>query len=277
MSLRSISWCGFLILLGVSPSISRPREQVTRDQNPGNYDQLLAAARSYASQYLAGLPNFTCSQVLEQFESDKKGRRWRKGDVLTSQLVWNQGAEQRTLQLVNRRPASGATFWREPLVTEGEFGSLLDSVLSGSSKVEFAWRGWEHIKDKLAAVFTYRVDPQNSPWKLALGAAEAKIAFHGLVYSDAETGTVWRITNDADEFPAALKTKSVARTVEYGEVAIGDARYVLPLHASVLLDTGKGQIRNELHFQEYRKFVADSHISFTSADASAGIAEPTKR
>ena len=107
---------------------------------------------------------------------------------------------------------------------------------------------------------------------------QARIAFHGLVYADAKTGTVWRLTNDADQFPAALRTKSVERTVDYGAVAIGEGRYVLPVHASILLDTGTGHIRNELRFDAYRKFVTDSHISFTStADASTGAGEPTKR
>jgi hypothetical protein len=278
MNLRSTSWCGFLIALGVSPLVSGFCWQDLPERAPTDYERLLAAARTYASQYIAGLPSFTCSQTVEQFEADKKGTHWHKGDVLTSQLVWDQGHEQRTLQMVNSRPVSSAGLWRAPLVTEGEFGNLLDSILGDSSHVEFSWRGWEQIRNKPAAVFSYRVDRQHSPWKLALGAAEAKIAFHGLVYSDGETGTVWRITNDADQFPAELRTKSVARTVDYDEVAIGQARYVLPVRASVVLDTGKRHIRNELHFEAYRKFAVNSHISFTSAgEANPPAVEPGRR
>lgn len=270
MSLRSISWCGFLVLLAVAPVISGPRWQDRPEQPAANYEQVLAAARAYASQYLAGLPSFMCSQKVEQFEANRKGKHWHKGDVLTSQLVWDQGHEQRTLKMVNQQAVSNGALWRAPLVTEGEFGNLLDSILGDSSRAEFAWRGWGQVNNKPVAVLSYRVDQQHSPWKLELGALQANIAFHGLVYTDAETGTVWRITNDADQLPAELRTKSVARTVDYGEVAIGEGRYVLPVHASILLDTGKGQIRNELRFEAYQKFAVNSHISFTSADASTG-------
>ena len=278
MNLRSTSRCGFLLVLGVSAALSGAMWQEPPGPVPANYEELLAAARTYASQYISCIPSFICSQTVEQFEAGKKGKHWHKGDVLKSQLVWNQGREQRTLETVNNRKVSNVSLWRAPLVTEGEFGNLVDSILGESSSAEFRWSRWEQIDDKRAAVFSYRVDQQHSPWQLALGAVQARIAFHGLVFTDAETGTVLRITNDADRFPAELRTKSIARTVDFGQVAIGDARYFLPVHASVLLDTGTGQIRNELHFEAYRKFVADSHISFTStADASTGTPEPIKR
>lgn len=264
--MRSIASYGLPLALGVCAALAGPACQLATT-TPSTEDQLLLAARQYANHYIASLPSFMCMQTTEQFEAGKRAKHWRKGDRLTSQLIWDQGREQRTLKLINNRPASSQSLWRAPLVSEGEFGNLLDSILGSSSTASVQWHGWETIGEKRLGVIEYDVDRQHSPWQFGLGAEQSQIAFHGLVYAD-NTGTVWRITNDAADFPAALKTKSISRSVDYGEVLIGSNHYVLPVHATILLDTGTGQIKNELHFDAYRKFGVDSHISFSSDDVS---------
>lgn len=259
VSIRRLSCCGLLLALGVCAGSAQ--------QTPLTQEQLLAAARNYADQYIDRLPSFICTQTVEQFEANRKAKHWRKGDSLTAQLVWDQGRERRTLQMVNNRALSERTLWRSPLVSEGEFGNLLDSVLGSPSHAVFSWHGWENVGEKRVGVFEYHVDQQHSSLRLTLGSVQTVVAFQGLVYTDETSGTVWRITNNASEIPSELRTKSISRAVDYSEVAIGDMHYVLPVHATILLDTGTGNIRNELHFEQYRKFSADSHISFAAEDA----------
>ncbi len=253
---------GFALVLGLSPVFSVPLCQGSSDQSTLSQEQMLAAARRYAGAYMANLPSFLCTQINQQFEGDKKGKHWRKGDRLTSQLIWDQGREQRTLQSVNDRPLSNRKVWRAPLTSEGELGNLMDSILGKSSSATFNWRGHATLDGKQVGVFEYEVDQQHSSLRLTLGGVEAVIAFHGLIYVD-ETGVaIWRITNEADRFPAELRTKSISRSVDYAPILIGATQYVLPVQAIVVLDTGKGNIKNELRFDKYRKFSADSRISF---------------
>jgi hypothetical protein len=251
--------CTWLSALGLCAVLST----FAFENPPGSHDQILSAARAYANRYISNLPSFICTQTVEQFESDKKARRWRKGDSLTSQLVWDQGREQRTLRLVNNQPLTDKSAWRSPLVSEGEFGNLLDSILGESSKAVFSWQGWDTMGEKHVAVFTYRVSQQDSSMRLTLGSWDAVVPFQGLVFTDADTGTVWRITNETKEIPPELETKSISRSVDYSDVVIGDTRFILPVHAEVVLDTGKGNIKNVLRFDSYRKFTAESHLSFS--------------
>jgi hypothetical protein len=60
-------------------------------------------------------------------------------------------------------------------------------------------------------------------------------------------------------------------------VDISGNRYILPVYAIVMLDTGNGTIKNELRFEAYRKFSTDSHISFSSEDAIKTAVDPGKR
>ena len=262
-----VTLSGLLFSLALRPALAAPAGQVLSAAQNSTADQLLLAARQYANHYIASLPSFVCLQTTEQFEAGKRAKHWRKGDRLTAQLVWDQGREQRTLKLINNRPASSQSLWRAPLVSEGEFGNLLDSILGDSSTATLQWRGWDTVGEKRLGVIEYNVEREHSPWQFGLGAERSQIAFHGLVYAD-NSGTVWRVTNDAADFPPALKTKSIARSVDYGDVVIGSNHYVLPLRATILLDTGNGEIRNELHFDAYRKFGVESHISFSSDEVS---------
>jgi hypothetical protein len=266
-----------LFALHVSAACGAPASQDLPQPAPYQ-EHLLLAARQYASRYMAGLPSFVCTQIVHQFEAGRKPKHWHKGDSLTSQLIWDQGREQRTLELVNNRPVSKHPSWRSPLVSEGEFGNLLDSVLGSSSGATFSWRGWGMIGGKRVGVFEYQVDLRHSSLRLSLGSVQTVIAFHGAVYAEESSGTVWRITNYADGFPAELETKSVARSVDYGEVVIGTGRYVLPVRATVLLDTGRSNIKNELRFDAYRKFDAGSTISYASEDIDkSGTGDSIKR
>lgn len=220
--------------------------------------------RQYAEQYVSNLPNFLCVQVTEQYEAGAKPKHWRKGDTLTSRLVFNEGREQRTLQLVNNKPPKGAIRpWRIPLTTEGEFGMLLDRVLGSESGATFAWSGWETVDGRRVAVFHYAIDKDRSTLQLSLSDLDhAIIPYSGAIYGDPDTGVVWRITSTASDIPEELETRSISTVISYGGVPIGGANYLLPVEASVLVDTGSRFLRNEIHFTNYQKFETSSNITY---------------
>ena len=232
-------------------------------------DQVLDQIRNYAGQYVANLPNFLCEQVTRQFEAGRKPAHWHKGDTLTSRLIYSDGHEQRTLELVNGKSVSrGTRPWRTPLITEGEFGLLLDNVFSSSGGASFTPRGWDTIAGRRVAVFDYSIDVEHSALKLTLSdLAKAVVPYYGSVYADPSTGAIWRITNTISDIPAAIQTKSVSTTIDYDEVTIGNRKYLLPVHATVLMATDARNVRNEIEFNGYRKFEAESNITFTGPDS----------
>jgi hypothetical protein len=244
-----------------------------QEQPPDTTEQerILNAMRAYSEQYIANLPNFLCELVTRQYQAGRKPSHWRKGDVLTSRLLFSQGAEQHSLELVNDKPVrAGSRPWRAPLQTEGEFGILLANVLASASDASFEWKGWEVIQGKRVAIFGYSIDVTHSTLTLSLSdLAKATVPYHGTIYGDPETGAVWRITNAANDLPAEIQTKSVSTVIDYNPIFIGDKSYLLPVQASVSMTTDSNNIRNDLEFRNYRKFEADSVIKFASADEPA--------
>ena len=227
-------------------------------------DRLLVAMHQYAAQYVSNLPNFLCTQVTRQLDAGKKSDHWHKGDTIVSKLSYNQGREERKLALVNGKPiVPGRKPWHTPLVTEGEFGILLSRVLGPDSEASFIWSGWETLRGKRLAVFNYSVDKQHSTLTLRLSdLAKAIVPYSGSVYADPATGAVWRITDTASEIPPELQTREISTTIDYSEIPIGGVSYLLPLDATVSLLLDRRKIRNEMDFQDYRKFEADSVITY---------------
>ncbi|HKW96453.1 MAG TPA: hypothetical protein VJN43_01920 [Bryobacteraceae bacterium] len=252
--------------------------------NPAAQDKILEAMHHYAAQYVSNLPNFLCEQVTRELEAGKKSNHWHKLDILVSRLSYNRGREERTLAQVNGKPFDPhKARRRSPLTTEGEFGILLSRILGPESEAWFTWNRWEVVRGKRLAVFDFEVDKLHSTMTLTMSdLVKATIPYRGAIYGDPETGAVWRITQTAYNIPRSLMTREFSTTIDYDEIRIADKTYLLPVEAEVtaLLETRK--IRNELTFEDYRKFEADSAITFGSVapqkdDESAKPTAPPKR
>jgi hypothetical protein len=255
--------------------------RAAQDASPDTAEQerLLTTMRAYSEEYVENLPNFICEQITYQYQAGKKATRWRKGDVLTSRLLFSDGREQRGLERVNDRPIrSGVRPWRTPLQTEGEFGILLANIFNSASDAAFTWKRWDLVRGKRVAVFDFSIDTAHSTMTLSLSdLAKAIVPYHGTVYGDAETGVIWRITNAANNLPNQIKTKSISTVIDYDQVMIGNQTYLLPVHASIWLVTDSGNVRNELEFRDYRKFETDSVIKFAAAGDPAQPAPTPKQ
>ena len=265
----------FCIVVG---ALSAAQEQPSDTPTASQQTAMLAQMTKYAEQYVNNLPNFLCVLVTEQFEANKKGEHWRKGDTLTARLAYNEGRERRTLVLVNDKSLNQVTHrWRTPLTTEGEFGRLIEMIFEERSQAAFEWNRWDDLHGKRVAVFKYSVEQQRSTMKLGLSdLASAIVPYHGSVFADPDTGAIYQVYEIATEIPKELRTREIGTTIEYSEVSIGDAKYLLPVRASILMKTDQNQVRNELDFRDYRKFGAESSITFGDSSGGEAPAPPPK-
>jgi hypothetical protein len=215
--------------------------------------------------YVAGLPNFLCTQVMQR--SENRGEGWHPKDVLTVQLSYVDKVERYKLSAVNGRATKVTYRDMRGATSEGEFGSLLAEVFTpGNAK--FRWVRESVIRDRAVYVFSYSVDEAKSQYRLLYGDTKIRnsqivAAHHGFVYIDRQTGDILRLTQVAD-LPASFPIRNSVRTLDYAFSDVGGARYLLPLRAVTELGTTAVQTRNEVDFRDYRRFSADSSISFES-------------
>lgn len=251
-----------------------PAGKPAQTDSPDEAEQkrILEAIEDYADQYIAALPNFICDQITRQYHAGKKPDHWRKGDVLTSRLLYANGHEQRNLELVNDKPVRpGMRPWRVPLETQGEFGILVGSIFSPGSQASVSFKGWDTVRGTRVAVFAFAIDAQHSKMTLSSDdLVKVTLPYHGTVYGNPQTGAILRITDSETNLPKELRTEKISRVVDFDNVSIAGKTYLLPVQASIWMTTDANNLRNELEFRNYRKFEAESVIRFASADQPAG-------
>jgi len=226
--------------------------------------RILEKVRQTAVRYLENLPNFVCSRVTEQFDAGRKPDHWRQRDTITERLIFNKGQENLAPELLNGKPVKPGQYIDRPLRTSGEFGELLHTVLDEKSAAQISWSRWENLLGRRLAVFEYSIDAQHSMISLGVTGVDLILPYRGLLYADPDTGELWRITSELFDLPEDVQTKSLVTTIDYGLVDITNRKYIMPVSASVALDTGQKNILNKMSFTQYRKFETDSKITFVS-------------
>jgi len=246
-------------------TIAWGQEAGTPPPSKGDQEKILDGMRVYAEDYISHLPNFICQQTTQQLEAGKKPTKWRKGDTIVSKLVFSEGHEKHSLESVNDKPPQPSRFVRRPLVTNGEFGIMLANIFNEKTEAAFSWSGWQTLRGRRVAVFDLDVAKEHSTVKLSRSdLAHATVPYRGSVFGDPSTGAVLRITYGAYDIPPDLRTKSIATTIDYDSVSIAGRDYLLPVEASVLVDTGSSHVWNRMEFRGYRKFEAESTVTFGS-------------
>lgn len=227
-------------------------------------DQVINDARDAAASFTADLPNFLVKQVTTRYQGSGLPVRWRAMDVVTADVASVNGQEDYRNIKINGRPVSSiedSGAW-----STGEFTITLQDILSLSSAAVFTRRGEDRIANRPALVYDLRVEQPNSHWVLVSNnhAREYKPAYKGSIWIDKETHRVLRIEQQALSMPRDYEYDKAETVVEYGFVQIEGKNYLLPVMAENLgcMTGSQNCSRNVIQFQNYRKFGADSTITF---------------
>jgi hypothetical protein len=132
------------------------------------------------------------------------------------------------------------------------------------SGARFEWDRWEVTGGNRSAVFIYAVDAAHSRYWLC--CPRFAVAHRGFVYADPQSGAVGRIVIYAIRPPESAQTQAAGHVLDYGEVSIGDRRYLMPRSSVAYSRTGTNELREEIDYRGYRKFAADYKFSFPAAD-----------
>ena len=123
------------------------------------------------------------------------------------------------------------------------------------------------------AVFNYFIDSGHSSYSIEYQREQRIItAYKGLVYADADTGAISRITFVAVDIPSSFPVKEAAEVLDYDDVNISGQPYICPLKADLRMRAGREKTKNEIEFRLYRKFGTESNIVY-DAQAPAPLSD----
>jgi VWFA-related protein len=236
---------------------------------PPTADQLetiVAGARKRALDYSQSLPNFICVEFTSRSVDQGGSGNWKHRDSIAELLTYHDKQESRsTLEVNGKRSSLTRTEMNSTWpMSIGEFGALLNLVFAPTSKTQFEWKEAGTLGDGSGTlqVLSYRVAHENATLDLNAGNSNSiGVGFHGLVYVDASTSGVRRITVEADGLPPTFSMHAAAMTVDYDYVAISGRDYLLPVRSTVSLQRHRKQIElNEISFRNYRRFASRTKI-----------------
>jgi hypothetical protein len=233
---------------------------------PATQDEFIEQAREAAFAFSETLPNYIVKQYTTRYATGggRGGRTsWQALDQVTADVIDENGTEQYKNILINGRPPV-RDVERSGSWSKGEFSSLLQDLFSPRTNADFHNKRNATIVNRAAWEYAFTVEQPNSHWHVEVETGAYMPGYSGEVWIDKENHRVLRIEMSAERMPSSFPLDQVEWAVDYDYVPIGESRYLLPVHSETLsCERGTNQCsRNVIDFRNYRKFTADSSITF---------------
>ncbi|MGO9339919.1 MAG: hypothetical protein ACLPY1_20660 [Terracidiphilus sp.] len=249
-----------------SAFLSPPEAELPSLPAPGLPEerQIISLMVTYLGNTIPRLPNFYATRTTAHYDDTEEdenrpgvslfsGEPLHWGGVSSATVIYRNGEEIVDPGPLKRKQANPEEIG---LVTKGTFGPILATVIGDASRSQMMFSRWEQGADGPVAVFNVSVPKEKSHYQVAYRspsqtqAVEQPTAYHGEISIDPATGTILRVTVEAD-FEAGIEMEMVRADimVEYGPVDIGAKRYICPIR-SVSLSQGRGKVavRNAIGF-----------------------------
>ncbi len=227
---------------------------------------------SNALHYSAGLPDFICIESVRRYTLAPNRSLfappvWEHKDALTVKLTYFGNREKYELTHVNGRVAGKGYESSGGAVSEGDFGSMLLEIFVPDTETKFLWNHWTYLRKRLTQVYSYRTPQEHSHFQVAVGGGPGErqtviAGRSGFIYADNETHMIMRIIGEAESLPLGFPITAQSNMVDYELADVGGRRVLLPLRAEQRMKTWQLEFKNVAEFHDYRKFHAESTISF---------------
>ena len=227
-------------------------------------EKLIARTKEWAMTFTNGLPNFICQQMTTRYMEQSRNSGWEPLDVVTAKVIYEDGKESYKEITVGGKRTNKSMLELGGSTSTGEFASTLHSLFSEASHAEFKLNQSTTLGKKPAAIYDFKVALPNSDWFINVGGQSLRPAYSGGVWIDKATAQVRRIEMQADNIPKDFPLDSMEWAVDYDEVSLGTAKFLLPVHAENLACQRGSTIctKNAVDFRDYHKYSGESTVTF---------------
>lgn len=265
---RNNSWFWAVILI---VAYGGPPAAASEPPDAAEQERILALMREYARTY--SMPDVVFDQTATTF-LDRRGRgKWVRDAPLTSVRMRHGGRETWCC------PAKGGGVshpqqWQAAL-------DVPETFPWDGSNATVAWNRWDSWSGKRMAVFDYSVARSDSHYFVVNSAQIVRssniqaaldrarkvfVPYSGALWIDPDGGSIWRWFDHASEIPPEFKSRELSGEIDYDRIAIRSSTYMLPVRKVDEIRWATNRTRIEFTWSNYRKFDADSKITFGVLD-----------
>lgn len=233
---------------------------------------LIARMREAAVHYSDRLQDFICTQITRRSaDTTGSGEHWKPLEVQELELSYVAHKENYVFLKVDGKSVEPEKrIKRGYAKSRGEFGSILRMIFDPKVNANFTWDHEETRNGNRLCVFRYQVRQAASTWVMTFDSDRLKVGHDGFVYADCESGSLARIQIEAEPASLTRNGQQIAMEAQlnlrYRPTLIGANEFLLPESAEEISRNGNTLTKAEIQFRDYRKFQADSKITFDSQD-----------
>ena len=146
-------------------------------------------------------------------------------------------------------------------------------IFAPATAATFNWQTWFTLRKHKMHVYAYQVALAKSDYHVMAPEQHKDLvtAYHGLIFIDDDAHFVHRITLHADGIPPAFPIQDISLMLDYEYTRIGNSDYLLPLTFELRSREGNVRIKNDVDYDQYRKFTSESSLTYTAP------ADPAKK
>jgi hypothetical protein len=250
------------------PKLRAPRPNPDEDTIPimrRSDDPLIRRAADAAIDFTEGLPAYVCQEMMSRYESESRPARFQPIDVVSMNVVYENGKEDYRDLAVNGKPAKKSIEEIGGAWSTGEFGTVLIDLFSPATSADFRYSRDSRTSGINAKLYDFSVKRENSHWNISMGSQKYSPPYKGSVWIDPQTARVLRIEMEAYGFPDSFPTDHVESATDYQYIRLGDTKqYLLPVHAETLSCQRGSNFcsKNTIDFRNYHKYSGESSITF---------------
>ena len=236
------------------PAMPEPPPPPKAAQRPE--DIVLRKARESSAAFLESLPNYVWQESMARYTSSSGPKFWQPTDVVSAELVHENGRERYRNVSTNGRPTQrgieelpGSWFTKTP-------GTMVADVFSPNTAADFEYRKESRSGGRASWVYDFSVEREHSHWRIMAASQLITPPYQGSIWIDKETNGVLRIEMQATHMPEAFPFDKAESAMDYEFVWLGDRQFLVPVHGETLScerRTGNCE-RNAADFRNYRKY-----------------------
>ncbi len=247
-----------------------PVVQAALPPPPSSEEQaaIIDAVRQYALEYSEKLPDFVCHEEMVTSAAPlRPSAGWIKVSAIDSRLTYFKQKEGYQPYMQDGKLTSQDYEKLKGSKSVGDFGTMLRGVFAPSSQAHFEWRTWSRWQGQPAMDFSYRVPQDHSNYQITVeGDRSATPGYSGYFVVDVKTRAIRMLTLVAESLPHDFPVQAAESKLTYADADLSGHVFLLPDAFETVMSGSDGRSRIEKRFRNYRKYSADSEITFGDDD-----------
>jgi hypothetical protein len=205
---------------------------------------------------------------MKEYQAPRSSDRWTKLDNdVDSKLTYFQQKEDYRPTSVNGKLTSQDYDKLKGSKSVGDFGSMLRGIFEPFTQTRFEWRTWSTWDGHPSMTFSYHVTQERSNYQIFAEDHRSVItAYSGYFVVDSQTHAVVKLNVTAEGLPADFPVQSAESTLVYRDQDLSGHTFLLPASLEVVMGGSDFRTKIEKRFSIYRKYSADSEITFDTVD-----------